>query len=160
MTQVHKSRWGYHPCDYQTFQLLKWLNGQYQKALRGYAAWKRWSRKQPQNRVIRRRLVDAQGRLVGREVVGPRPEPPLCQLFCRREPVVSHRSADGPCVREDVRIERVTMTHEDLPAAYRAARTPWASPGLVPPRVYSAEAIRELAALAEVWYGPAPRGGS
>lgn len=78
---IHQSRWGYHPCDYATFAALKKLHARYMKAVTGFHSWKRWDRKQPQNRIERRTIRDADGRKVGREVVGPRAEPPLCPVF-------------------------------------------------------------------------------
>src|SRR5947209_1054995 len=79
---AHQSRWGWHPCDYATFLLLKELNRLYERALRQFAAWRRWQRKMPHNRVIRRTIVDAHGRKIGAEIVGPMPEPQLPPLFC------------------------------------------------------------------------------
>jgi hypothetical protein len=72
MTQVHQSRWGYHPCDYATFLLLKELNQFYLGALRRFAEWKRWRRKQPQNRLLCKKRRNAQGQVIGKEILGPR----------------------------------------------------------------------------------------
>jgi hypothetical protein len=111
---AHRSRWGWHPCDYQTYLLLKGLNALCEKARRQHAAWQRWRRKLPHNRVIRRKVKDDQGRVIGREVVGPRPEPPLPAPFCTRyQAVVRGRSA-----------EQVAFSDLGIPAAYRAARQP------------------------------------
>jgi hypothetical protein len=55
--------------------MLKRLRLLWFLTVRRQAAWTRWHRKQPQNRVIWRRLRDAGGRPVGWERLGPRPEP-------------------------------------------------------------------------------------
>jgi hypothetical protein len=81
--QVEKpfeSRWGYHPCDYQTFLKLKAIHKWHWQTVRDYANWQRWSRKQPQNRVIRRWKRE-NGIKVGYEIVGPRPEPQVCDFL-------------------------------------------------------------------------------
>ena len=39
---VYPSRWGFHPCDYQTYRKLKLLHAVYQKAVRQAHAWRRW----------------------------------------------------------------------------------------------------------------------
>lgn len=76
-----ESRWGFHSCDYETFKKLKKLHKHYWKAVRGLAAWFRWDRKQPQNRILTKRLKDASGRVTGREVIGPWEEPKYCTVF-------------------------------------------------------------------------------
>jgi hypothetical protein len=144
MVQVHKSRWGYHPCDYETFLLLKKLNAFFLRALHRYTAWKRWSRKQPHNRVIRKKIVDAQGCKVGSEVVGPMPEPYLCPFFTKREKVISHRQSKGRHVKEEGGAERVRLEYSDLPEVYRAARPPVPRQDLVAPLKYSPEEIHSL----------------
>jgi hypothetical protein len=138
---VHQSRWGYHPCDYETFQKLKKLHARYWRALRGYAAWRRWQRKRPQNRVIREWLRDAQGRRIGHRIVGPRPEPPLDPLFCVRAQVFSHFAEDARLVREGTVVERVSFHDHGIPAAYRLARKPAATPEEVPAMPLSDETL-------------------
>jgi hypothetical protein len=152
MVQVHKSRWGYHPCDYETFLLLKKLNACFLRALHRYTAWKRWSRKQPHNRVIRKKMVDAQGCKVGSEVVGPMPEPCLCPFFTKREKVVSHRKSKGGPIKAEGGAERLHLEYSDLPEVYRAARTPVLREDLVAPLKYSPEEIRGLVQQVEAWY--------
>jgi len=43
---VFESKWGFHPCDYQTYLKLKFLNRAYSLALKARGAWERWERKQ------------------------------------------------------------------------------------------------------------------
>lgn len=147
MPSVYQSRWGFHPCNYETFLLLKRLNELCERARRRFAEWQRWNRKQPQNRVVRTWLVDERGRRVGSRVVGPRPEPPLCPVFCERRQAVRYHSPDGgPPRRQEVTL--VCFTDHDIPAAYRAARMPAPSPEQVTPLPLPAEVIRQLAARA------------
>ena len=145
---VHRSRWGYHPCDYPTFLLLKELHGLYTRALRQHAAWLRWQRKEPQNRVVRQWFRDDRGNRTGARVLGPRPEPTLCPLFCTRQQVVRHLTRDGHVVREGTVAERVVLDDHGIPEAYQAARMPAASPEEVRPLPLTPEEIRRLAAQA------------
>jgi len=70
-----QSRWGFHPCDYHVFLKLKRVHKAYWEGLRKVAAWRRWERKRPCNRVICRWQRDAAGRKITRVIAGPRPEP-------------------------------------------------------------------------------------
>jgi hypothetical protein len=47
---ISQGRFGFHPCDYQTFIKLKLINKIYHQALRQFSAWNRWNRKAPHNR--------------------------------------------------------------------------------------------------------------
>lgn len=58
--QTYKSRWGYHPCDYETAQKIRRISKAYWEAKRGYCRWRRWERK----------TVHRQG-----------PEPAICEIF-------------------------------------------------------------------------------
>jgi hypothetical protein len=142
MTQTYRSRWGYHPCDYETYGALKKLNALYLRAVRELAAWRRWSRKQPQNRMRRQKVVDSQGRQVGWETAGPWPQPCLCPVFCQREKVIRHWSPGTS--RASREVELVGLRHSWIPDAYRAARTPAASPEQVVPLPITAEEIGGL----------------
>jgi hypothetical protein len=62
---VHSSRWGFHNSNYETYRKLKALHGLYLEARRRAAAWERWHRKEPHNRVAR-------------------PEPALCPVFSKK----------------------------------------------------------------------------
>ena len=67
---MFQSRWGFHPCDYATFRKLKFLRHLHQKALRMAHAWECWNRKDPHNRVLRRRIRNAKGQTLGYEPPG------------------------------------------------------------------------------------------
>jgi hypothetical protein len=140
-----QSRWGWHPCDYATFALLKRLHAAYWRAARQYATWQRWHSKMPRNRVLRRRIRDAQGRKIGSEVVGPWPEPPLPALFCTRRLVLTHWGEDGKPLKEGRPTEEVVFDDLGVLATYRAARRPVATEAEVPPLRLTGEDVCRLA---------------
>lgn len=45
-----KGRWGYHPCDLETFRTLKRLHKAFWEHVQKQVAQERWDAKQPQNR--------------------------------------------------------------------------------------------------------------
>lgn len=78
---VHQNRFGYHPCDYETYQKLKTLHKAYWKAVYGLAEWFRWQAKQPHNRVLRQKIKDETGKVIGKKIIGEWNEPKYCPLF-------------------------------------------------------------------------------
>src|SRR5262245_15407440 len=144
--KTYRSRWGYHPCDYETFLLLKLLNARWLAAQRRHAQWQRWFRKKPANRVVRRWPRDAQGRKIGSEIVGPQPEPRPCPLFCRHVPAICAWSAAGEYLPGGRTVDGYTLLHQlRIPEAYRAARTPAPTAEAVSPLPLTAAEIRQLA---------------
>lgn len=137
-----RSKWGWHPCDYETFLQLRELHRDYWAALRRFAEWQRWARKHPQNRVIRRRLRDASGRKIGTEVIGPRPEPELDAFFCVRQPVLHVRQEGGQVQRQETSL--VSFLDHGIPLAYRLARRPMPDPEQVPPLPMDPAQVRAL----------------
>jgi hypothetical protein len=105
----HRSRWGYHPCDYATYRLIKRLHWLWFRTLRRLAAWQRWNAKLPHNRVIWRRLRAA-GKPVGWEQVGPWPEPAL------------------PAFMVEDRWGKRVIAHAWIDSFYRAAHRPAPEP--------------------------------
>ena len=79
-----QGKYGWYPCDIETYHKLKKLNMAFNKALHEKAAWERWDRKEPQNRVIRAKLKDSTGRVVGYQASIPMPEPELTSIFCKK----------------------------------------------------------------------------
>jgi hypothetical protein len=145
-----RSRWGWHPCDYATFVLLRKLHAAYWRALRRYATWQRWRRKMPHNRVLRRRIRDARGRKIGAEVLGPWPEPPLPPLFCARRQVLTFWGEDGKPLKGGRRAEEVVFDGRGIPGAYRAARRPAATEAEVAPLGLTIDELRWLASEIEI----------
>jgi hypothetical protein len=81
---MHHGKWGWYPCDRETYHKLKKLNMVWTKALRSKAQWERWDRKEPQNRVIRARIRDSLNRVIGFQEAVPIPEPELSGPFCQK----------------------------------------------------------------------------
>lgn len=50
---THQSRWGFHPCDHETFRDLKEFHKLLLRDLRATRRYERWSAKLPHNRVRR-----------------------------------------------------------------------------------------------------------
>jgi hypothetical protein len=48
---MFKSRWGFHPCPYETYLKLKHLKKWFWENVTNYCAYRRWHSKQPQNRI-------------------------------------------------------------------------------------------------------------
>jgi hypothetical protein len=94
--------------------MLKELNKLWFGARRQAAAWKRWQRKLPHNRVRRPRIRDDRGRVIGYGPPTPLPEPQFHPAFCRR---VALPSGATELLVDDAGIE----------AAYRLARHPKAT---------------------------------
>jgi hypothetical protein len=82
--EVTKSRWGYYPCDYAAFLRLKKLNSLYEKALHQLAAWQRWHRKKPHNRVERTKIRNARGRIIGHQTGNIIEEPDTANPLLRK----------------------------------------------------------------------------
>jgi hypothetical protein len=109
--------------------MLKELNAVWLQARRQVAAWRRWSRKQPHNRVRRQRLRDERGRPVGYGPPEPVPEPALPLGICQAVRLPSGRVEmvwSGGCVE----------------TTYRLARHPKQTPGEVVPLPLSEDEIR------------------
>jgi hypothetical protein len=113
------------------FCVLKELHRRWQRALRQRAAWERWNRKLPHNRVRRPRIRDADGRTVGYGEAVPVPEPVLPLAFCEKVVLPSGR------------VEAM-MPDRNIEAAYRQARHPRATPKEVTPLMIREEEIRAL----------------
>jgi len=88
--KVYESKWGYHPCDRETYMKLKKLNYWFLKAQKRAAEWNRWARKDEHNRVIREFIRNDKGQKIGVEILGPKPEPqniegPFCNFHTAKE---------------------------------------------------------------------------
>ncbi len=103
--KIHKSRFGFHPCNYQLFLKLKYLHKQYWIALRQYHRWHRWFLKEPQNK--------------------SGDEPKFCSAFVEnriwRKPV-SIRGVDG------YKWFPQTVVDHDVIEMFRSARIPAVAP--------------------------------
>lgn len=140
MTQTFtavKGRFGFYPCDFDTFLKIKKLHSFYWKALRRNAEWERWYRKAPQNRVLRKWFRDEKGRKTGSEIVGPKPEPKCYPVFTES----NHYVAKGGHALKDLGIRE----------AYNNARTPREKAEDVAPLNLSVEKIDKMLAELEAF---------
>ena len=77
-----KNKRGFHPCDYETFLKLKQLHKIYWATAKNLAAWFRWNAKEPQNRILTKKIKDpTTNKIIGKKIIGPKPEPNYCKIF-------------------------------------------------------------------------------
>lgn len=150
---VFQSRWGFHPCDYAMFRKLKFLHLVYLRAVRLAHAWDRWKRKDPHNRVIRRRLRNEQGQTIGYEEPVPLAEPPLCPIFSRKEPQKVFVDKKGVYFKEGFWDEAEVTDDFQITADYATARRPMPRPEEVQPLGCPVARIEELYEQARAWVG-------
>jgi len=145
---VHKSKWGFHPCGYETFKKLKALQKLYQDALRRRAAWERWERKLPENRISRKKIRNSAGQVVGFMAPQPLTEPELNALLEKEEYKTYQDRFGAYSSKQHVR-ERVVFRRfaEDILSDYRNARFPVSSENQVQPLELSEEQIDALCKL-------------
>ena len=129
----HQGKWGFYPCSYEDFLKLKELNRHWQKAIRRAGSWKRWTRKEPQNRCCRKRTRNDKGQQIGWTKGDSIPEPKLISAF--------HEPRENKYSWEDVNVTKKTV---DILAEYRKARYPRSSPENVAPLQITSEKIESL----------------
>lgn len=148
---MFRSRWGFHPCDYPTYRMLKELNQLYLRAVRLARAWERWQRKDPQNRVMRRRIRNEKGQTIGYEMPIPQPEPKICPVFSQKMFEKRHVDKKGCVFPEGFMAETLVTADFSIPADYASARTPRPDEASVRPLHGSAAELEELYAQARTW---------
>jgi hypothetical protein len=149
--QVFQSRWGLHPCDYSTFRKLKFLNMLYQRAVRMAHAWDRWKRKDPHNRVSRRRIRNEKGQTIGYGEPIPVAEPPICPVFSRKVQEKRFVDKKGNHSKDGFLDERVVTDDPRIATDYSAARKPVSDPGAVRPLRCSLAEIDDWYDKARAW---------
>jgi hypothetical protein len=148
---MFQSRWGFHPCDYQTYRKLRFLNQVYLKAVRQAHAWARWHRKDPHNRVCRRRIRNEQGQTIGYEPPRPLPEPKICSLFSQKHFEKRHVDEKGRSSRDGFIVERLATDDFCIPADYAAARKPVPDHAQVQPLRHTVAEYEALYQQARAW---------
>jgi hypothetical protein len=148
---MFRSRWGFYPCDYQTYCKLKVLHRVYQTAMRMAHAWERWNRKDPQNRVMRRRIRNVNGQTIGYEPPVPIAEPRICPVFSQQ--IQEHRHVDkrGVIHRDGFFQPKVVTDDLGVVEDFAGARRPVREEGEVRPMRMSAESIDALYEQARRW---------
>jgi hypothetical protein len=148
---VHQSKWGFHPISREASKKLRFINSVYAKSQHLAGAYERWDRKQPQNRVMVRRVKDADGKRRREAVLDaagkpvPMTEPQVCPLFHTKVP---SRVQNGYYYlgRADD-----NGYGEKILAASRQARTPQPTPEAVLPFPFTEEEIDRLYETAKDW---------
>jgi hypothetical protein len=148
---MFQSRWGFHPCDYATYRKLKFLHHVYLLSLRRARVWERWHRKDPHNRVMRRRIRNDKGQTIGYEPSIPRPEPELCPVFSQKMLAKRYVDKRGTYFREGYLEDKVITDDLGILADYAAARNPGKEIGAVQPLRMSLETIDALHEQARQW---------
>ncbi len=149
---MFRSRWGFHPCDYPTYLKLKFLNQVYLQAVRLAHAWARWKRKDPHNRVLRRRIRNDKGQTIGYEPSMPLPEPRICSVFSQKVWEQRHVDKKGNVSREGFLEEKLVTDNHWIPAAYASARKPMADPAEVHPLQHTPAELEPLYEMAQRWW--------
>jgi hypothetical protein len=139
---VFQSRWGYHPVSKEVDKKLRYLNMVYQKTLSLAAAWRRWYRKQPENRIFRPRIKDETGFVVGLGDPVPWKEPEICPIFSYKETGLTWDKKEYMAVEID---------KPDILYAARQARTPCLTPEDVRPLPMTVQTINDLYDKAKAW---------
>ncbi len=148
---VVQSRWGFHPCEYSTYRKLKFLNLVYLRAVRMAHAWQRWKRKDPHNRVSRRRIRNEIGQTIGYEEPTPLAEPPLCMVFSRKVQEKRFVDKKATCFKEGFLDDTVVVDEPRIARDYKAARIPVPQPGDVRALHHTALQIDALYEKTRAW---------
>jgi hypothetical protein len=148
---VFQSRWGFHPCEYSTYRKLKFLSLVYQRAVRLAHAWERWKRKDPHNRVSRRRIRNEQGQTIGYANPVPVAESSICPVFSRKVQQKCFVDKKGNHFKEGFLDEMVVTDDPRIATDYSAARMPVPDPGAVRPLQSTVAEIDALYEKARAW---------
>lgn len=126
---VYKGKWGNYNCNYETYLMLRKIKKYYFKAQHQVGTWKRWYRKAPSNRVIREKIRDAKGLLIGYKVIGPRAEPTVNPVLVSKDinkQRIWHNSAP-----QEVEVEVLSL-HDEIDFQHALSHCgPYATPGQV-----------------------------
>lgn len=139
-----QGKYGWYPCDWDTYKKLKALNMAYDKALREKAAWERWDRKEPQNRVSRVKLKNSAGEVVGYAAPVPQPEPELTSIFCKKVVKNVKWGKKGGYYKDGKDETFVELYQPPIFPDYWKARYPVAGEEGVSPLSLKLDAINEL----------------
>jgi hypothetical protein len=120
----NQGKYGWYPCDIDTYRKLKKLNMAYTKAQHEKAAWDRWDRKEPQNRVMRGKLKNSSGQVVGYQAPLPMPEPELTSIFCKKVVRNVKWGKKGQFYKDGKDETYVELTDLPIYQDYRNARYP------------------------------------
>ncbi len=130
---VHKGKYGYYPCDFETYRKLKEINKHFEKEKHQVGNWNRWAAKLPKNRLLRRWLRNDKNQRIGVEILGPKPEPILSRIFSDIKTFAYGRNL-------------AQFTRQDIPYEYSKARYPKSRPEDVLPLLITQSEIDTILA--------------
>jgi hypothetical protein len=110
-----------------------------------------WKRKDPRNRVTRRRIRNAKGQTIGYEPPSPFAEPRLCPIFSHKVLEQRHVDKKGNLFREGFLDEKIVTDDLEIACDYAGARKPAKEPSDVRPLHVSIESIDALYEHARNW---------
>ncbi len=134
--EVHMSKFGFHPCSYEVYLKLKELKKLFWLAAYQYGAWRRWERKEPQNRFYWNNLHGSREGASKERSDRPILEPLRCPVW-------------QPLCRWD---SNARLNDKGLLEAYEAARMPQKNATDVKPLGLTVEEIDALLAQAREWW--------
>ena len=164
VNNVIQGRYGFHPCDHATYLKRKLIHKVYWQAIFAMAAWHRWDRKEPQNRVERYEMVDGKKKRPARgyerlvpAVPVPEPAlPPWVKKFDHKKVVKTHvgdcKQYKGPIYEVVWHTIKLDPSVYSFVQDFQSARTPKIE-SQVTPLLNSPERIDAMYAQAQEWLG-------
>lgn len=137
-TQTWNNRTYYYPCDRETYHKIRRLRYLWFKTIQRFAAWERWARKLPHNR-IQRQTLRKDGKPIGRREVYvdgkpvyiPEPRVPefMLETLWNRKKVghawveemyraAKHPQSEAPPIFSEVDLQRAMKLLEQLEEWY------------------------------------------
>jgi len=138
-TEVHQSKYGFHPCSVETCRKLKKINKAFEQGLHQHSAWVRWMNKKPHNRIVRAWKRNEKGQRIGFDIVGNSVEPVINNLM---KSLLKTVPAWAKIMPQYCRSGVLDITKE-----YRNARMPVSSPDQVKPLSITNEQIDNFLSL-------------
>jgi hypothetical protein len=124
--EIHQSKYGFHPCDYETYKKLKFLHKHYWQTLYDFHAWWRWERKDEDNR--------------------KGPEPSYCSVFVENKSWWKKKRQGG---NDSVVYLPKTVVDHGIVELYHKARMPQSEPL----EIFSEETLRKINRLYDAVVG-------
>lgn len=145
--KYNKTRFGFVPCDYETYLKLKELYKIYWVNLRQVAKWHRWERKDPSNRVRKHIIRNYNGQKIGEEIIGKMTEPSVCETFATKRDSYKWKNKGKDVWRK----EYFDIDHR-IVLEYQKAKTPVQNIEDIPQLSFSKEDIDKMHKKATEWY--------
>lgn len=137
---VFQSKWGYHPCDKETFHKLRKLNYLAYLSRKAEIRYDRWAAKLPHNRIQKQWVRNTKGQKIHAIPGAPIPEPKHgCVSLCA-----------GEALNPKYRFLLTPLT-DIIAADYRRARYPKPNPESVEKLYLSNERIDALLKDGQKW---------